>query len=104
MLPLLSPQNWYLYYSLLFKAKDLPSLAEAIVFQASSKEENASPLAVEDLEKGIELAREIGGEEEEKAESRLKEVVGEERFEEAMKSLGGKKGGEGREVVDVESS
>lgn len=102
MLPLLTSKNWSIYYSILVKAKDLPSLVRSVVFQASSKHEDASPLAVEDLAKGIQLAREIGGEEGKEAEERLEEVVGKERFEEGLRSLDEKKGGEdGKVVVDV---
>lgn len=92
MLPLLSPQTWSTYYSLLLKGKDLSSLVEAVVFQVASKEENTSPLAAEVLAKVVELAREVGGERGAEAEEKLKKAVGEERFEEAVKSSGGKGG------------
>ncbi|KAL7413254.1 hypothetical protein BDY24DRAFT_389450, partial [Mrakia frigida] len=84
MLPLLTSKNWSIYYSMLVKAKDLPSLVRSVVFQASSKHEDASPLAVEDLAKGIQLAREVGGEEGKTAEGKLVDLVGKERFEEAV--------------------
>ena len=102
MLPLLTPSNWSLFKSILFKAKDLPSLVESIVFQATStEEENASPLAVEDLTIGVELAREVGGEEGKKAELKLKEVAGMAIFEAAVKRVEGSEGGREGKVVDA---
>jgi len=102
MLPLFTPGNWSLFNSILLKEKDLPSLVESIVFQAASrKEENASPLRVEDLAVGVELAREVAGEEGEKAEEKLREAVVEKMFERAVKSLGRKEGGRQGKVVDA---
>lgn len=98
-LPLLTPKNWSLYYSILVKSKDFPSLVEAIVFQASWKE-NASPLLLEDLAKGIELAKEAEGDQGKEVEEKLKQLMAE-RFGEALKSLSEEEGG--REEIGLRS-